>query len=172
MFCCAHNDRPSAIPSRLCKVATGRHKRSYASLLGAPSSTVLLNGLAVDAQGAVVAAGNAPITPFPLTGGSVLGDGSAFVFKLAPGNYPTTLRSSANPARRTQSIVLAADVDAALPGGTVTFSDGATTLGTSVAANGAATLAVSLAPGVHRITAVNSIDGKVSPPLFQIVSGQ
>ncbi|MET4426449.1 arylsulfatase A-like enzyme [Bradyrhizobium sp. JR18.2] len=35
MFCCAHNDRPSAIPSRLCKVATGRHKRSYAALLGA-----------------------------------------------------------------------------------------------------------------------------------------
>ena len=107
-----------------------------------------------------------------MTGRAVLGSGNAFVLKLAPTGFPTTLRSSANPAARSQPVTLLADVGAARPGGTVTFMEGAAVLGIAAVANGAASLPVSLAPGVHRITAVSSIDGKVSPPLFQIVSGQ
>jgi len=56
--------------------------------------------------------------------------------------------------------------------GVVTFKDGATTLGSAAVDNGSAALSTTLAPGIHRITATNSADGKVSPPLFQAVSGQ
>jgi len=77
-----------------------------------------------------------------------------------------------NPAATEQSLVLSADVDAASPGGTVTFKDGTYVLGVVPVIDGGASLGVLLAPGVHRITAVSSVDGKVSPPLFQIVSGR
>ena len=49
---------------------------------------------------------------------------------------------------------------------------GALTLGAASTDNGAASLTVTLAPGIHRITASNSADGKVSPPYFQIVGAQ
>jgi hypothetical protein len=132
----------------------------------------MLGQIAVDGQGNAVAVGNTPGVPFPITGKAVLGPGNAFVLKLAPAGFPTTLRSSANPASRSQPVTLYADVGAARPGGTVTFMDGASVIGAVAVAGGAATLPVALAPGVHRITAVNSVDGKMSPPLFQIVSGQ
>ena len=77
-----------------------------------------------------------------------------------------------NPAASAQPIVLSADVDAAVPGGAVTFKAGADVLGIVPVVDGGASLGVTLPPGVHRVTAVNSVDGKVSPPLFQIVSGR
>ena len=53
----------------------------------------------------------------------------------------------------------------AVAGGTVTFKDGADCSARASVVDGAASLGVTLAPGVHRITAMNSADGKVSPPL-------
>jgi hypothetical protein len=107
-----------------------------------------------------------------LTAGAVLGSGSAFLFRLNAGVYPTTVTSSLNPAGASQPITLTADVSSATPGSVVTFVAGALTLGAASVDNGAASLTVTLAPGIHRITASNSADGKVSPPYFQIVGAQ
>ncbi|MET0917177.1 MAG: SBBP repeat-containing protein, partial [Burkholderiales bacterium] len=144
----------------------------YSTALGSRTSSTSVDQIAVDGQGGVVAVGSTPGELFPLTGGAVLGPGHSFMFGLATGGYPTTLRSSVNPAANAQPVVLSADVGAALPGGTVTFKAGADVLGIVPVVEGGASLGVTLPPGVHRVTAVNSVDGKVSPPLFQIVSGR
>jgi len=154
------------------RIRPGGSRLVYSSVFGTPTSTSTLGQIAVDAQGGVVAVGNVPGAPFPITGKAVLGPGNAFVLKLANAGISTMLRSSSNPASRSQPVTLYADANAARPGGTVTFMDGTSVLGAAAVADGAASLVVSLAPGVHRITAVNSADGKVSPPLFQVVSGQ
>lgn len=68
----------------------------------------------------------------------------------------TTLSSSANPATLGQPVTLTAAVTSLVgaPTGTVTFTDGATTLDTVALTSGHASLTTSsLAPGTHLITA-------------------
>lgn len=75
-----------------------------------------------------------------------------------------TLTSSANPSVFGQSVVVTASISAAAPGagtptGTVTLSDGSTSLGSANMANGQASFTLSaLAIGSHSITAVYSGD--------------
>lgn len=75
------------------------------------------------------------------------------------GSSSTLLNVSANPALTGQTITLTATLTGALPSGTVTFKDGATTLGTSTVAAGKATLSLSFATAAsHSLTAVYSGD--------------
>ena len=136
------------------------------------TQSATLSQLAVDRTGAAIAVGNTPGVLFPLTASAVQGSSSAVLFKLSPGSYPTTVQSSSNPAGPAQPITLIANVLHPSPGGMVTFKDGATTLGTANVTNGAATMSVTLPPGVHRISASNSTDGKASPEYFQQVKAQ
>ena len=75
-----------------------------------------------------------------------------------------TLSSSANPSVFSQSVVVTATVSAAVPGagtptGTVTFTEGETSLGSANLANGQASFTLSaLATGSHSITASYSGD--------------
>ena len=144
----------------------------YASALGPNAQDANVTQIVADGNGGAVAVGNVSGLLFPLTGSPVLGSGNGFVFKVGLGIYPTTIKSSINPAGPAQSIALTASVLNPAPGGVVTFKDGTTTVGAVGAAGGTATINVTLPAGVHRITATNSIDGKVSPPYFQIVRGQ
>jgi hypothetical protein len=96
-----------------------------------------------------------------------------FLFKLGVPKYTTVITSSANPATASQSITLTANVQGPKgDGGVVTFMDGGTSLGTSQPTAGVATLNVTLAAGVHKITAVYSLDAKTSLPLYQAVDVQ
>jgi hypothetical protein len=78
------------------------------------------------------------------------------------------LKSSANPSVFGQSVTITATVSANAPSsghptGTVTFSDGTTTLGTGTLNNGVTTLKIAtLAVGTHSITAFYSGDGNYS----------
>lgn len=76
----------------------------------------------------------------------------------------TTVTAAPSPGIAGKQVALAATVavktGSATVTGTVTFTDGATTLGTaSVAANGTATLNFSFAPGAHSIVATYGGDG-------------
>ena len=108
---------------------------------------------------------------FPLTPGALLGKGS-YMFKVAAGIYPTTVQSSLNPGAAAQPFTLTAYVSNPSPAGVVTFKEGTTTVGTAPVINGAAAVSVTLPPGIHRLTATNSADGKASPAYFQIVGVQ
>lgn len=146
----------------------------YSVVLGARAQDERLHGLAVDRNGSVYAVGYNGYagSDYPITSGVQKATGSAFIFKLSTGKYPTTLQSSVNPAVSTQPVTFTADVLSTTTGGTVTYMNGATTLGTVPVVNGAATLTTSLPVGVHKITAIYSGDGKVSPPIFQVVNEQ
>jgi hypothetical protein len=70
------------------------------------------------------------------------------------GNTAVALASSANPAAYGSPVTLTATVTPATATGTVTFSDGSTTLGTGTIGNGAAMYSTSaLGTGQHSITA-------------------
>jgi hypothetical protein len=77
----------------------------------------------------------------------------------------TALTSSANPSQSGQNVTFTATVSPVSPGagtpsGTVTFSDGSTTLGTGSLSNGTATFSTSsLGIGTHNITATYGGDG-------------
>lgn len=131
-----------------------------------------LGRVAVDGQGGSFAvAGSIPFDGFPVTPGAQVGSNSTAIVKFSPGAYPTVVNSSANPAGASQAIVLTAQSQ--LPAsGTITFHANGTPLGSAPVTDGAATLSVTLAPGIHRITAAHSVDGKLSPPLYQLVGGQ
>ena len=156
----------------IAKIAPAGDRLVYAAVLGSKAQDVKASQIAQDGSGNMVVVGNAPNEYFPLTAGSLLGSGAAFVFKVNAGSFPTTVSSSINPASPAQLIALTASVLSPSPGGVVTFKDGMNVLGTAGVSNGAASLNVSLAPGVHRITATSSLDGKVSQPFFQLVGVQ
>jgi len=66
----------------------------------------------------------------------------------------TTVTSSVNPSTQGQAVTLTATVSGDAPTGSVTFSEGGTTLGTSPLNGGTATWATSSwAPGTHVVTA-------------------
>jgi len=118
------------------------------------------------AQDAVVSGGNFP-------GVTVL---------LNAGGNKVLVSSSANPSTAGSSITFSAAVSntvqgvTAVPSGTVTFFDGATSLGSVAMSGGQASLAVStLSTGSHSITAHYSGDKwfvpSTSAPLTQVVNG-
>jgi Big-like domain-containing protein len=76
----------------------------------------------------------------------------------------TTLGSSPNPSTFGESVTLTATVSPSAATGTVTFSDGSTSLGTaSVGASGVATLSTSaLSVGTHQLTATYNGDANYS----------
>jgi hypothetical protein len=154
------------------KVAPGGDHLVYAAVLGPKVQDGKVSQIALDASGGMVVVGSTPYGYFPLTAGALLGSGSTFIFKVSTGNFPTTVSSSMNPASPAQPIALTANTLNPSPGGVVTFKDGASVLGTASVSNGTASLSVTLAPGVHRISATNSTDGKTSQPYFQFVGAQ
>jgi hypothetical protein len=156
----------------IAKVAPAGDHLVYAAVLGPKSQDANVSQIAFDGSGGVVAVGNTPYEYFPLTAGTLLGSGTAYLFKVGTGIFPTTVSSSINPASPAQPIALTANTLNPSPGGVVTFKDGASVLGTASVSNGTASLNVTLAPGVHRITATNSTDGKTSQPYFQFVGAQ
>jgi hypothetical protein len=156
----------------IAKVAPAGDRLVYAAVLGLKAQDVKVSQIAQDGSGNLVVVGNAPSEYFPLTTGALLGSGSAFIFKVNAGNFPITVSSSINPASPAQLIALTATTLSPSPGGVVTFKDGGNVLGTAGVSNGTASLNVSLAPGVHRISATSSIDGRVSQPFFQFVGAQ
>jgi len=106
--------------------------------------------------------------------------GVFFSVLLNTGGTTVKLTSSANPSTSGQPVTFTATVRASvpgsgLPGGTVTFKDGNSTLGTVTLSNGAASLTTSgLGVGKHTIKADYSGNNvflpKVSPPLQQTVN--
>ena len=150
------------------------NQRVYSVVLGKRQPGNAVNAVAVDDNGSAYAVGHNSTytTDYPTTAGSFSASGSGYLFKLGTGKFPTTAGSSPNPASSGQIVTLTADVLSAKPGGTVTFMDGTASLGAVSMTNGSAQLAVTLPVGVHKITAVYSEDGKVSPPIFQIVNSK
>lgn len=155
------------------KVAPVGDRVVFATVLGTKSQDATLSQIATDSTGGAIAVGNIPYQPlFPLTPGAVQGKGASYMFKVTTGVYPTTVKSSINPAGAAQAITLTAYVSNPSPAAVVTFKEGTNIVGTASVSNGTAVVSVTLPPGIHRITATNSADGKVSPTYFQIVSGQ
>ncbi|ROZ76074.1 SBBP repeat-containing protein [Ramlibacter sp. WS9] len=144
----------------------------YSVVLGQRNSDLLVTSMGVDPAGGVIATGYGSSIP-PTAGAQLItSDIGEFIIKLVAGQYPTNVRSSSNPASAAQPVVLTADVQSTQLGGTVTFYSSGAVLGNAPVVAGAASLSANLSPGIYKITAVYSGDGKTSPPLFQIVKGQ
>jgi hypothetical protein len=116
--------------------------------------------------------GATPSTDFRTTPGALQtsyqgGVYDAFVAKISPATTTTALGSSANPSIFGQSVTFTATVSSTASGtptGTVTFSDGSTTLGTETL-NGSAQATFttsSLTVGSHSVRAQYSGDGNFS----------
>ena len=139
---------------------------------GTPTGAITFgDGATTLGTGALDSTGAASLTTSSLAGGthvitaSYAGDGNfsastSTLTQIVGKNASTvTLSSSSNPSVFGQSVVATATVSAAVPGagtptGTVTFTEGATSLGSANLANGQASLTLSaLAIGSHSITA-------------------
>lgn len=156
------------------KVTPGGDRLVYSVVLGARGNDEEVTALALGPAGAIHAVGlnGAAGGVYPTTAGAPLTQaGPSFIFRLNSGAHPTTLRSSRNPAGPGDTVILTADVLSPKPGGSVSFFDGAASLGAAPVLGGQAVLPVQLASGAHHITAVNSGDSKVSPPLYQVITG-
>jgi len=76
----------------------------------------------------------------------------------------TSLSSSPNPSNVGQSVTLTAGISPSNASGTVTFSDGSSTLGTAGVSNGSASISVSFqGSGSHNLTASYGGDGNYQP---------
>jgi hypothetical protein len=128
-----------------------------------------LPGVSADAAGNAYVFGTTNAAP---TANVVGGDGAGYVAKFAAEKNFTTLVSFSNPAVRGTAIVLAALVSHPTPNGKVTFKQGELVLGEVDVINGLATIETTLAPGVYKLTASYSLDGKSSLPVYQIVNGK
>jgi len=159
----------------------GDHKLDMAT--GAGNTLLLGNGdgsfqspIALGASGAGIAVGdlNRDGRPDLAVGGVtvLLNISNGFVFPTT-----TVVASSVNPSAFGESVTFTATVTAQVngtPTGTVTFSDGSTTLGQEPVSAGTATYSsASLAIGSHSITAAYSGDsnftGNTSTALSQVV---
>lgn len=147
------------------KVRPDGAKLVYAIVLGARAQDEKLNGLAIDANGSAYAVGynGWATSDYPVTAAPLMATGSAFIFKLSTGKYPTTVRPTWDMTTQRDEVTLTADLLTATPGATVTFYDGETVLGTVAAESGSASLVTVLPAGLHKITAVHSADGIRSP---------
>ena len=136
-----------------------------------------LNQIALDGNGNAFAMGGAlqqqsVSVNQPSTAGVLLTAGAGYLVKLSTGKYSTTIASSANPAKTGQQITFTVQVLSDKPGGVITLMDGAAVFATAPVTDGVAVLVASLSAGVHPITAVYSLDGKVSLPIYQTVNSQ
>ncbi|MES2019198.1 MAG: SBBP repeat-containing protein [Pseudomonadota bacterium] len=154
------------------KITPNGDKKVYSVVLGTRTSNARLNGLVLDANSNVIGAGFNNSAIFPFTGAPLATTGANFIFKLSTGKISTRISSSENPASASQSIVFTALVNDVRLGGQVTFLDGTSTLGSASVINGEAAITTSLSAGIHKITAIYSGDGSVSPPVFQRVNSQ
>ena len=163
------------------KVSPAGDKLVYSTPIGVRSLGKGLTGMASDSAGSVYAVGSMTLSSLayadyvntiPVTAGAPLISSIAFIFKLSTGKYPTTVRTPLDPVLEGQPITLVADVLSTKSGGNVTFMDGAATLGVGPMNNGVAKLEANLSRGSHKITAIYSGDGIVSPPVFQIVNSK
>ncbi|WP_341922299.1 Ig-like domain repeat protein [Polaromonas sp. YR568] len=83
----------------------------------------------------------------------------------------TTLDATPNPATLGQNVTLTVGVSGDVPGGLVTFMDGASTLGTASVSGGAATFSVnSLGAGSHTLSASYAGDASNQPSSSNSVS--
>ncbi|MGH8028835.1 MAG: SBBP repeat-containing protein [Arenimonas sp.] len=156
------------------KVNPGGDRLVHSTLLGTRAVGPKLHALALGPTGIVHGLGLgccATTDLFPLSGGMPLGSNSnAFLVRLAPGRYPTTVTSSNTRVAGGQTVTLRAEVQGAVTPGMVSFANASGTLGTAPVINGAAMLTLTLPPGAHQITAVHDADGIVSPPVYQLVT--
>ena len=160
----------------------GDHKLDLASGVG--NMLLLGNGdgtfqspIALGASGSGIAAGdfNGDGRPDLAVGGVsvLLNISGGFVFPTS-----TAVTSSLNPSNQGQSVTFTATVTpqtTGIPTGTVTFSDGSTTLGQATLTNGTASYSTAaLSSGSHSITASYSGDSSftasVSTALNQVVN--
>lgn len=157
------------------KVSPNGDRLVYLAAIGARAYGRQANGIAVNADGSahLVGENGEGSVAHPVTTGAQLYSGSSFLIKLDIGKYPTTVTSYQSPTVVGQTVTLMVKVQSPKAGGTVHFMDGATTLGTVAPENGMATFTTTnLQAGVHKITAVYSGDGKVSPPFYQVVNSR
>ncbi len=137
----------------------------YSTYLGG-SSNDWGYGIAVDLSGNAYVTGFTDSTDFPTANplqSTNRGDWDAFVAKIPfLSGTTTTLISSSNPSVFGQSVTFTATVsgDAGTPSGTVTFSDGSTSLGTAPLSGTTATFTTSslAVSASHSITASYSGD--------------
>jgi hypothetical protein len=153
------------------------------SSAGTPTGSVQFtdNGATIGG-GVTLAAGVASVSSSSLTVGThnivatytsdsstFLGGSGTLSQEVDMASTSTGLTSSANPAVFGQPVTLTASVGALAPGagtptGTVTFSDGTTTLGSAFLSGGVASMTTSgLAVGGHSLTASYGGDGNFNP---------
>jgi len=145
--------------------------------------TALLDQKSPDQAGLVVpslAVGSHHITAVYAGDGTFVDSVSAGpVLQVSPAGTTTTLASTANPSRDATPVTFTVRVAPQAPGtgtptGSITLSDGSTTLGTAPLVQGLASLTATLVgPGVHTIAAAYGGDadftGSTSSPLAQMV---
>ncbi len=140
---------------------------------GAGHDQINSGGLALDGSGNIHVAGSTQSSNFPTTPGALQttfagGSSDAFVAKIAKSaSTVTTLSSNVNPAIFGQSVMFTANVSSSsgTPTGSVTFSDGSTTLQTVALSSGQAGLTTStLTVGSHTITAQYNPDTSAFAP--------
>src|SRR6266481_1926004 len=156
------------------KITPASDDKVYSTVFSPREQDKRVNDLVIDASGNVYAVGYdsglAFTTLTPFTAGAQLTSGLSFLVKLSNGVYTTSVQSSLTPANNTQSITFTAKVSGTpATNGTVAFMDGGTTLGTSPITQGTSTFTTTFSPGIHKITAVYSGDGKASPPIYQVI---
>jgi YD repeat-containing protein len=187
----------SSTPVHVC--ASGQSAPCSAFLTGVTAiATGSYHSLALDSSGKVWAWGynasgqlgngtttdsHVPVQVSSLGAGASLGSGtdsSSSFARATPGATTTTVTSSVNPSVTGQAVTFTAKVVASgggtgTPTGTVTFSDGTTTLGAGTLSAGTATYTTnSLSVGSHSITAVYGGDttfvASTSSALTQMVN--
>ncbi|WP_263367852.1 Ig-like domain repeat protein [Edaphobacter bradus] len=129
---------------------------------------------------ATIVVTNLPVGSDPITA-STPGDANnnpatspATTVTVTKGTPTVGLTSSLNPSAANQAVTFTATLPTGVTG-TVTFTDGATTLGTATVTNGVASVTVStLTSGTHTITASyggdSNYNAATSAPLTQIVN--
>ncbi len=99
------------------------------------------------------------------------GVSQALTQTVNPANTKVALTSSANPSVYGSLVTFTATVTPSAATGTVTFTDGSTTLGTGTLSGGIATYSTStLAVGTHSITAAYGGDGNDNPSTSSTVT--
>lgn len=154
------------------KISPKGDQKIYSVVLGARTQDARLNGLVLDANANVIGAGFSNSAVFPFTGAPLATTGANFIFKLSTGKISTRISTSKNPVSASQPIVFTALVNDVRLGGQVTFMDGNVALGVVPVVDGAASITSMLEAGIHKIAAIYSGDGTVSPPVFQVVNSQ
>ncbi len=171
------NDDDSLLQPFLAKLSPNGDRMMYSSAFGTrsqyQSNASVVRSMALDSAGSAYVIGNysGGTTQFPVSPGAPFTSNYLqFLLKVSTGKYPTLINSSPNPAVTSQTITIVASVQSAQTGGTVSFMAGGNVIGTRPLTNGGAVLATTLPAGAHKVTAVYSLDGIASPPIYQVVT--